>query len=56
MATSFTAHEQVARWVGAAQASRATAADLPGSGPFVAAPWLVLGGLALVGGSFLLAL
>jgi hypothetical protein len=56
MATSFTAHERVSRWVGAAQASRASAADLPESGPFVAAPWLVLAGLALVGGSFLLAL
>ena len=56
MATSFTAHEQVSRWVGSAQASRASAADLPENGPFVAAPWLVLGGLALVGGSFLLAL
>jgi hypothetical protein len=56
MATSFTAHERVSRWVGAAQASRASAADLPESGPFLAAPWLVLAGLALVGGSFLLAL
>jgi hypothetical protein len=56
MATSFTAHEQVSRWVGSAQASRASAADLPENRPFVAAPWLVLGGLALVGGSFLLAL
>jgi hypothetical protein len=56
MATAFTAHEQVSRWVGAAQASRATAADLPESGPFVGAPWLALAGLALVGGSFLLAL
>ena len=56
MATSFTAHEQVSRWVAAAQASRANAADLPESAPFVAAPWLVLAGLALVGGSFLLAL
>jgi hypothetical protein len=56
MATSFRAHEQVSRWVGSAQASRASAADLPENGPFVAAPWLVLAGLALVGGSFLLAL
>jgi hypothetical protein len=56
MGASFAAHGRVARWVGAAQASRASAADLPESGPSLAAPWLVLAGLALVGGSVLLAL
>src|SRR4051794_10412890 len=56
MAASFASHEHISRWVGAAQASRATAADLPGSGPSQAAPWLVLAGLALVAGSLLLAL
>jgi hypothetical protein len=56
MATAFTAYGQVSRWVGAAQASRATAADFAESGPSLAAPWLVLAGLALVAGSFLLAL
>ena len=56
IATSFTAHGQIARWAGSAQASHVSAADLPENGPGVAAPWLVLAGLALVGGSFLLAL
>jgi hypothetical protein len=56
MGAAFAAHGQVSRWVGAAQASRASAADLPESGPSVAAPWLVLAGLALVAGSVLMAL
>jgi hypothetical protein len=56
MGASFAAHGQVSRWVGTAQATRASAADLTESAPSLAAPWLVLAGLALVGGSFLLAL
>ena len=56
MAASFASHGHISRWAGAAQASRATAADLPENGPVIAAPWLVLAGLALVAGSLLLAL
>ena len=56
MGAAFAAHGQVSRWVGGAQGSRATAADLPESGPSLAAPWLVLTGLALVAGSVLIAL
>jgi hypothetical protein len=56
MGAAFAAHGQVSRWVGGAQGSRASAADLPDNGPSLAAPWLVLTGLALVAGSVLIAL
>jgi hypothetical protein len=56
MGAALAAHGQVSRWVGTAQASRATAADLPERGPSLAAPWLALAGFALVAGSLLVAL
>ena len=56
MGAAFAAQQEVSRWVGAAQASRATAADLPESGLSLLAPWLVLVGLALVAASVLMAL
>ena len=56
VACALAAHAGVARWLGTAHASRATAADLPDTAPSVAAPWLLLAGLVLTGISVLLAL
>jgi hypothetical protein len=54
--SALAAHAAVARWLGTAQTSRVTAADLPDTAPSVAAPWLLLAGLVLTGVSVLLAL
>lgn len=56
MGAAFAAQGEVSRWVGTAQASRATAGDLPESALSLLAPWLVLVGLALVAASVLMAL
>ena len=55
-AASFAAHARVSRWVGAAHLDRAAPESVPENGPAAAAPWLALGGAALVGISLLMAL
>jgi len=55
-AASFAAHSRVSRWVSAAHLDNAAPESLPESGPSIAAPWLALAGLALVGVSLLMAL
>ena len=55
-AASFAAHHRISRWVATAHLDNAAPESLPESGAAAAAPWLALAGLALVGGSLLIAL
>jgi hypothetical protein len=55
-AASFAAHAQLSRWVAAAPLSQARPDTVPEGGVSAAAPWLLLGGLALVGASLLMAI
>jgi hypothetical protein len=55
-AASFAAHAHVSRWVAAAQSSQVRPDTVPEGGASAAAPWLMLGGLALVGASLLMAI
>ena len=56
IAASLAAHAHLSRWVAAAPLSQARPDTVPEGGVSAAAPWLLLGGLALVGTSLLMAI
>ncbi|HXE81220.1 MAG TPA: hypothetical protein VNK41_10745 [Vicinamibacterales bacterium] len=55
-AASFVAYSRVSRWLATAHLGNAAPESLPEDGPAALAPWLGLGGFALVAVSLLLAL
>jgi hypothetical protein len=56
LASAFAAHQQITRWVTSSATSRTAAAGPPGGLAAIAAPWLLVAGLALVASSLIAAL
>jgi hypothetical protein len=56
LAGCVAASTAIARWLARAQTQRVSPEEVPEGGASAAAPWLVLGGLVLVGASLLVAL